>query len=103
METIYGQEVDSSTVICSINRLQGQVFKLLPAFEEREDWIKPLETIIIELSGMSSLFPNQEKIFKLVCKLEGLLAAGNDIEFMLFRRQIFEACSLLTEIKEKCL
>lgn len=99
MVTTYGQEVAPETLDASLTRLGGQVFRLLPAREEEEDWIKPLETIIVELSGMSSLLPNQEKLFTLVCKLEGMRVAGEEMEFLLFRRSVFEACSLITDIK----
>lgn len=100
MLTKYNQEVSEKTVVENLNRIGNQIFKLLPMREEDQDWIKPLETLVVELSGMSNLLPDQENLFSLVCKLEGLLKGGNEIEFMLFRRTIFETCSLVTKVKE---
>ena len=101
MITKYGQEVDDDIIKANLYRITNQIFSLLPKREENEDWIKPLETLIIELSGMSSLLPDQEELFRLVCKLEGLLQGGEDVEFMLFRRHIFEACSIVNKLRDE--
>lgn len=100
MEIKYGQEVDNEVIKNNLTRITNQIFSLLPKREEDDDWIKPLQTLIIELSGMFSLLPDQEELFRLVCKLEGLLNAGEDVDFMLFRRHIFEACSIVSKIKD---
>ena len=34
--------------------------------EEGKDWIKPTETLIIELLGMSDMIADQPKLFSLV-------------------------------------
>ena len=101
MITKYGQEVDDDIIKANLYRITNQIFSLLPKREENEDWIKPLETLIIELSGMSSLLPDQEELFRLVCKLAGLLQGGEDVEFMLFRRHIFEACSIVSKLRDE--
>lgn len=100
MEIGYGINIDKDVVASNLSRILGQVFSLLPKREEGEDWVKPLETLLTELSGMSSLIPDQEGLFQLVCKLEGLRLGGEDIEFPRFRRTIFEACSIVSKLKD---
>ena len=97
----YGVEINKDMVFENLTRIGSQIFKLLPYNEEGEDWIKPLETLCIEISGLQYLFPNNKDIFTLSCKLEGLRQEGKSIEFMLFRRMIFEMCSLVSVIKNK--
>lgn len=96
------QNFDNAAIINNLNRLCNQIFKLLPLREEEKDYVKPLETAYIELLGLSSLLePEQDELLSLVCKLKGLHSAGNDIEFALYRRTIFECCGLISDIKNK--
>lgn len=97
----HGVEVDTDIILENLSRIGSQIFKLLPYNEEGEDWIKPLETLCIEVSGLQYLFPNSKDIFTLSCKLEGLRQQAGEIDFMLFRRMIFEMCGLVTVIKTK--
>lgn len=101
MITVYDIDVDCQAVKDNLYRIGNQIFKLLPMREEEKDWRKPLETLIIELLGMSNLFSDQRELLSLVCKLEGLKDV-DDIDFFLYRRTIFECCSLVNDIKEKC-
>lgn len=94
-------EVADSTVSENLERICGQIFKLLPMNEEGKDWLKPLETLTLELAGMASLIPSEHRLFSLVCKLEGLRVEGENIDFMLFRRTIFELCGMVNEIKDE--
>lgn len=102
MMTIYGLEINSQSIVENLDRICNQIFKLLPMREESKDWEKPLETLIIELLGMSSLFSDQKDLLSLVCKLEGLKEGGEEIEFLLYRRTIFECCGLVDQIKKQC-
>lgn len=101
MKTIYDSEVDDEIVTSALDRLTNQTFRLLPANEEGEDWIKPIQTIIIEIAGLNDLFPKSEKMFSLLCKMQGLLAQGEEVDFQLFRRCIFECCSMFKNIKNE--
>ena len=92
--------INTEDIQINLSRIVGQIFRLLPTREENIDWIKPLDTIILELTGMAAFFPDQTKFFTLLCKLNGLKELGEDVDFMLFRRTIFEACGLTNEIKE---
>lgn len=97
----YGIEVSREAILENLTRIGSQIFKLLPYNEEGEDWVKPLETLCIEIAGLQYLFPDNKDIFTLSCKLEGLRQSADDIDFMLFRRMIFEMCSLVGTIKTK--
>ncbi len=83
-----------------IKRIINQIYKLLPMREEGNDWKKPLQTIIEELAGMQRLFLDwQEASFlTLLCKLEGLMTLVDEIDFLLYRRTIFECLNILGEM-----
>ena len=101
MMTVYDSEVNNEVIAFNLRRLKNQIFHLLPSNEEGEDWLKPLDTIILEMAGLSNLFPDDVKIFELLSKLEGLKAQGKEIEFQWFRRIIFECCSLTQTVEKQ--
>ena len=37
----------------SLERITNQIFKLLPTFESGKDWIKPLDTLVLEITDKS--------------------------------------------------
>lgn len=98
MITSYDIKVDDDIIAANLGRIGNQIFKLLPMREEGGEYKKPLETLIVELLGMNHLFPDQPKLFSLVCKLQGL-DTEEETEFALYRRTIFEACGLTSELK----
>lgn len=93
--------IDDDILRFNVKRLTNQVYRLLPAKEEGNDWVKPLETCIIELLGLGDLFPDQPKFLMLVSKLDGLRVSKDDIEFALYRRTIFECCGILNKIEKE--
>ena len=93
--------IDDDILRFNVKRLTNQVYRLLPAKEEGSDWVKPLETCIIELLGLGDLFPDQPKFLMLVSKLDGLRVSKDDIEFALYRRTIFEFCGILNKIEKE--
>lgn len=97
----YQTDINSITLGENLKRIRGQIFRCLPVYEEEGEWRKPLETLNIELLGMHSLFPENGDLLSLVCKIEGLISI-EEIDFMLYRRSIFEACSLVSKILEWC-
>ena len=101
MKTIYDSEIAEEVIVFNLNRLKNQIFHLLPSNEEGENWLKPLDTIILEIAGLSNLFPKDVKIFELLTKLEGLKAQGENIDFQWFRRIIFECCSLAQSVEKQ--
>lgn len=98
METIYNTNVDNSTLVFNLKRLLGQVFQLLPIREEKKEWIKPLRTIENELCGLVALIPEISDGLTVTSKLQGMLEKGDSLEFLEFRRNIFECCSLISGI-----
>lgn len=101
MVTCYGISFSNTALKDNLYRIGNQVFKLLPMREEGKDWEKLLETLIIEIVGMSGLFPDQKTLLALSCKLEGL-KKNSEVDFFLYRRTIFECCSLIEELKKEC-
>ena len=109
MMTSRGVDFDAQVVDSNLLRIQNQIFKLLPMREEGKDWTKPLETLREEIAGMGKLFSDQKDFLTVLAKLEGLTPESNDdeekpeeIEFPLYRRTIFECCSLIEKLKAKC-
>lgn len=100
METVYYTTVDNEVVYSMLERMTSQTFKLLPMREEGQEWTKPLETLSIELLGLSKIFPQNPSLFSAVCKMEGIKEMGDRMDFMTYRRTIFEICGLLGKAKE---
>lgn len=100
MELKHNLTVSDEIIQLDFKRLINQVYKLLPIREEGQDWQKPLQTIIVQLVGMKSLFlDQQEQTFViLLCKLEGMKTLKGQEHFSLYRRTIFECLSLLGDI-----
>ena len=99
METVYYTTIDDEVVYSTLERMTSQTFKLLPMREEEQDWIKPLETLSLELLGLSSIFPENPSLFSALCKMEGMRELGEKMDFMTYRRTIFEVCGLLGKAK----
>ena len=100
METVYYTEIADEVVYTTLSRMTSQTFKLLPMREEEQDWIKPLETLSLELLGLHALFPDNPSLFSAVCKMEGIKELGEKMDFMTYRRTIFEICGLLGKAKD---
>ena len=92
---------DKEAIENNIDRLTNQIFKLLPSREEGEDWVTPLQNLILEITGMKALWIDQPKLFSLLCRLEALLSLTEEEDFLAFRKLIFESLSLLKQIKEE--
>lgn len=99
----YDCEINNAAIAENLKRLLNQIYKLLPSREEGNDWNKPLETIVEELSGMSRLFTDHHKIlFSLISKLEGLFLLTKEDDFALYRRVIFDSLGLVGELIKIC-
>lgn len=77
-------------------RLTNQIFKLLPMFEQDEDWQKQQETIVLELKGYNDILDTNADFMILVGKLGALSYAENQF---VFRKIVFEAITALKEIQ----
>ena len=100
METVYNIDIDKDVIHCTLDRMTSQTFKLLPMREEEQEWIKPLETLSLELLGLNALFPENPCLFSAVCKMEGIRKMGEEMDFMMYRRTIFEICGLLNKARD---
>lgn len=94
--TKYGFEFSTDSINKNVQRLTNQLWKLIPMREHEEDWIKQLDTVILEIAGMNEIF-SSSRFLTLLCKLEGLKA--QEIDFELYRKTVFESISLLQELR----
>ena len=95
--TKYGFNVNKNIINTNINRLTNQIWKLIPMRENNEDWVSQLNTVIIELSGLNEIFSFNGQFLILLSKLEGL--KDETIEFLIYRKTVFEAITLLRGLK----
>lgn len=65
--------------------------------EHEEDWLKQLDTVILEIAGLNEIFIATPQFLQLLCKLEGLKLV--DTNFEIYRKTVFESISLLQEVK----
>lgn len=97
--------IDNSAVLNSLTRITGQVFKLLPVREEGTEWGKPLQTLIVEVSGISALFADidlRNKAYHLLCELKALQTLTEKDDFAIYRKTIFECLGIIEELKKLC-
>ena len=96
----FGIEVDSQSIENNLKRIINQVYKLLPLREQHQDWQKPLETIIEQLTGMSDVLMREEELFfSILCKMKGLFSLNDESDMVIYRRTILEILSLLNTLK----
>lgn len=97
----YNVNISEQIIDRDLKRLINQIYRLLPLREEKEDWQKPLQTIIEQLVGLQRLFlQEQEQLFLiLLCKLQGMKILIEQEHFPLYRRTIFECLNLLSEMR----
>ena len=95
MITKYGFSISVEDIEKNIKRLTNQLWKLIPMRENNEDWIKQLETVIIEIAGLNEIFIDPH-FLQLLSKLEGMRLIEMNFEF--YRKTVFECISLLQEL-----
>jgi hypothetical protein len=54
--TKYDFEFRKEDIDVNVRRLTNQMWKLIPMREHDEDWIKQLDTVILEIAGMNEIF-----------------------------------------------
>lgn len=96
----YDINLDAVSASKYFTYMTNKIYRLLPNREEGLEWKKPLQSIIIELSGFERLLDDKVSLFSLLCKLEGLMTLNNEEDFSLYRKTIFESLSLLDWIKK---
>lgn len=99
----YDLSIQDFVVKEHLSKLLNQIYKLLPMREESIEWKKPLSTIIEEFVGMERLLIDQQDIlFPLLCKLEGMYKLDEPDDFALYRRTIFECIGLIDTLIKQC-
>ena len=93
--TKYDFEFEEKSIQKNVQRLTNQLWKLIPMREHEEDWLKQLDTVILEIAGLNEIFIDPQ-FLQLLSKLEGLRVS--DIQFELYRKTVFECISLLQEL-----
>ena len=94
-----GVDFSDEVVIAEIQRLTNQLWKIIPMRENKENWQKQLNTVIIEIVGLSKIFIQIPQFLQLIAKLEGLQEMGEANDFEVYRKTVFECISLLQRLK----
>lgn len=92
--TKLGINISRSSFESDINRLTNQLWKLIPMKENEENWLEQLNTVLVEIRGLSEIFASNDEFLILLSKLEGL-RVSEDLEFSIYRKTVFESISLL--------
>lgn len=92
----YNIEIRQEDIRKNVQRLTNQLWKLIPMREHEEDWMKQLDTVILEIAGLNEIFIGSA-FLQLLSKLEGLRV--QETTFELYRKTIFESISLLQEMR----
>ena len=95
--TKYNFDFSKEVVEKDVTRLTNQTWKLIPMRENKEDWGKQLDTLIIEVAGLNEIFVECPLFLSTLCKLEGLKKEETD--FPLYRKTVFEIINLLQGLK----
>ena len=96
--TKYNFIIPVEVVAKDVTRLTNQTWKLIPMRENEEDWEKQLDTVIIEVSGLNEIFKECPQFLQALTKLEGL-KINKEIDFLLYRKTVFEIINLLQAMK----
>lgn len=81
----------------TIKRLTNQIWKLIPMREKEENWLKQLNTVILEIAGLAEIYPENPLFLQILAKLEGLQVVETTFEE--HRTCVFKVISLLQECK----
>ena len=81
-------------------RLTNQLWKVIPMYENAEDWRKQLSTVLIEIRGLNEIFLGNSLFLQVLSKLEGILKTPDeDIDFVIYRKTVFESINILQRFK----
>jgi hypothetical protein len=54
--TKYNFDIPIEILDKDVKRLTNQLWKLIPMREHQEDWVRQLNTVIIEIAGLNEIF-----------------------------------------------
>lgn len=98
MMTKYNFNIPRDVIIFNLNRLTNQIWKLIPMYENNENWQHQLSTVTIEVAGLNEIFYFSPNFLQALSKLEGLMASN--VNFEIYRKTVFEIISLLQGLKK---
>lgn len=94
--TKYDFEFSNEVIHSNIMRLTNQLWKLIPMYENAEDWRKQLTTVLIEIRGLNEIFINNPLFLQVLARLEGLSkTTDEDMDFIVYRKIVFESINIL--------
>lgn len=96
MPNKYNIDFSKEEIKNEIIRLTNQLWKLIPMWENNEDWEKQLNTVILDIAGKDEIFLHNSHFLQLLSKLEGLRV--KEVEFNIYRKTIFECINLINEV-----
>lgn len=96
MPNKYNIDFSKEEIKNEIIRLTNQLWKLIPMWENNEDWEKQLNTVILDIAGKDEIFLHDSHFLQLLSKLEGLRV--EEVEFNIYRKTIFECINLINEV-----
>lgn len=71
LQTKYNFDFPPEVIAKNISRLTDQLWKLIPMRENEEDWKKQLNTVILEISGLSEIFLHNPLFFTAFSEARG--------------------------------
>ena len=92
----YNIDFSKEEIKDEVIRLTNQLWKLIPMWENNEDWNKQLESVIIDIAGKDEIFLHDSHFLQLLSKLEGLRV--EETEFIIYRKTVFECINLINEV-----
>ena len=99
MDNKYNLQFSQEEIKSEIMRLTNQLWKLIPMWENNENWSKQLESVIIDIAGKDEIFLHNSHFLQLLSKLEGLRVIDEDeIEFNIYRKTVFECINIINEV-----
>lgn len=96
MPNKYNIDFSKEEIKNEIIRLTNQLWKLIPMWENNENWEKQLNTVILDIAGKDEIFLHNSHFLQLLSKLEGLRV--EEVEFNIYRKTIFECINLINEV-----
>lgn len=94
--TKYDFEFSNEVIHSNIMRLTNQLWKIIPMYENAEDWRKQLSTVLIEIRGLNEIFIDNPLFLQVLSKLEGILhTLDENIDFVVYRKTVFESINIL--------
>lgn len=97
----YKNNIPNNILHSDFLRLMNQLWKLIPMRENGENWERQLSMVTIEIAGLGELFGNYLDFTILLSKLEGLLIEKDNIDFLDYRKTIFDSINLLKRLENE--